>query len=169
MLIMFAVKQLASKQEARAVEKREEVLRELKILINKVNRCAEASMPRELKCQLTESQGRTLGFLYHNRDRDVFQRDVEAEFSITRATASKMLSAMEQSGLITRCGVAGDARLKKIALTDRAMAHMKQLRPGMRQFERQLTRGMTEEEQETLVRLLRMLQRNADSIKTGKE
>ena len=149
------------------------VAHELKIVINKVNRCAEASVPRELRRLVTEGQGRVIGFLYQNRDRDVFQRDVEAEFSIARATASKMLSSMEQSGLITRSGVAGDARLKKLALTEKSIACINKLQPGMRQFESMLTRDMTEEEQETLIRLLRKIQRNVDSAthmyRTGKE
>ena len=155
------------------MEKPEYVAHELKIVINKVNRCAEASMPRELKRMVTEKQGRVLGFLYHNRGRDVFQRDVEAEFSITRATASKMLSSMEQNGLITRSGVAGDARLKKLALTEKSAACIEKIQPGMRQFESMLTRDMTEEEQETLIRLLRKIQKNVDSAiplnQTGKE
>ena len=34
-------------------------------------------------------------FLYNHRGEDVFQKDIEAEFFITRATASKMLTLME--------------------------------------------------------------------------
>ncbi len=134
----------------------------LKITANTANRCAEASIPPELRREVTESQGRVLGYLYLNRDRDIFQKDVEAAFSITRATASKMLTAMERSGLITRSGVAGDARLKKLTLTEKALTHVKRLHAGMRHFEQVLTRGMPQEEQSLLIRLLQKVERNAE-------
>ena len=36
----------------------------LKITANTANRCAEASIPPELRREVTESQGRVLGYLY---------------------------------------------------------------------------------------------------------
>lgn len=55
-------------------------------------------------------------FLYDNREKAIYQKDVEAEFFINRATASKMLSLMEEKNLIRRIASADDARLKKIEL-----------------------------------------------------
>lgn len=145
------------------MQREESVSRELKLVMNKVNRCAEASMPADLRCELTDGRGRVLGWLYRNQDRDIFQRDVEAEFSVGRATASKMLTSMERSGLITRSGVEGDARLKRLALTEKAAAHAERLWRGMREFERTLTCGMTEDEQAEMIRLLRIIGRNMDA------
>ena len=139
------------------------VAHQLKIVMNKVNRYAEASMPLEVKEEVTERQGRVLGYLDRNQDRDIFQKDVESAFCITRSTASKMLSAMEQSGLITRSGVTGDARLKKLALTEKALAHIQLLRSGMQDLEQTLTRGMTEEDKEAFLRLLGMVERNVEA------
>ena len=103
----------------------------------------------------------------------MFQRDVEAEFSITRATASKTLSAMERGGLICRRSVAEDARLKRLELTEKAMEHMHRIHRGMAEFERELVRGMTEEEQRTLLALLEKVERNAEEalgrLRSGKE
>ncbi|MCI2055767.1 MAG: MarR family winged helix-turn-helix transcriptional regulator [Oscillibacter sp.] len=144
------------------MEPTESIARELKILSNKLNRKAEASLSPHLKCEVTEMQGRVVGFLFLNQNRDIFQKDVEAEFSITRATASKMLTAMEHGGLITRCGVAGDARLKKLVLTEKSMHHMAKIRQGMIRFEEELTCGLTQEERATLLTLLRKLERNLE-------
>jgi len=137
--------------------------RELKILNNKLNRRAEAEISSSLKQSVTEMQGRVIGFLYRNRDRSIFQRDVEAEFSITRATASKMLSLMERNGLVTRSGVPGDARLKKLELTEAAIRRFQEIHQGMVRFEQTLTRGFTAEERKTLLELLRKLERNVDA------
>ena len=35
--------------------------------------------------ELTSMQRFTVGFLYHNRDREIYQKDLEAEFAISRA------------------------------------------------------------------------------------
>ena len=137
--------------------------RELKILNNKLNRRAEAEISSSLKQSVTEMQGRVIGFLYRNRDRSIFQRDVEAEFSITRATASKMLSLMERNGLVTRSGVPGDARLKKLELTEAAIRRFQEIHQCMVRFEQTLTRGFTAEERKTLLELLRKLERNVDA------
>ena len=91
-----------------------EVGRAVKILSHEIDRYI-------LSCGVEEAtgvQGRLIGFLYNRtKTGDVFQRDIEESFNIRRSTVTGMLKTMEQNGLITRCGVSGDARLKKIMLT----------------------------------------------------
>ena len=155
------------------MEKQLTVAHQLKIAANKTTRLAEASIPAEVRRDVTPVQSHIVGYLYHNRERALYQRDVEAEFSIGRATASKLLTAMERNGLIRRSAVAGDARLKRLELTDKALAHMEQIRIGLEQLEDRVTRGMTEEEKATLIRLLQKVERNAEDawrlVRTGKE
>ena len=64
----------------------------------------------------------TLGFLKDHSDCEVYQKDIEEAFSISRATASNMLGVMERKGLIKRVAVSHDARLKRLVLTDKAAA-----------------------------------------------
>ncbi len=67
--------------------------------------------------ELTIMHGRILGYLKHNQDRDVFQKDIEETFNITRSSVTGVVKLMEQKGYIRRESVAGDARLKKLCLT----------------------------------------------------
>lgn len=60
-------------------------------------------------------------FLYDNRNGAIYQKDVEAEFSINRATASKMLLLMEEKQLICRKPSEEDGRLKKLELLSRGL------------------------------------------------
>ena len=62
-------------------------------------------------------QGWIIGYLYQNRDKEVFQRDIQEQFSIRRSTVTGILQLMEKNGLITRSSVERDARLKKLELT----------------------------------------------------
>ena len=64
--------------------------------------------------RLTGVQGWVVGYLYEHREADVFQRDLEAVFSVRRSTMTNMLQLMEKNGYITRESVSHDARLKKL-------------------------------------------------------
>lgn len=87
-------------------------------------------------------------FLHDNRNRDIFPRDIEEEFFITRATVSKMLNLMEQKGLIARESVPGDARLKRIVLLPPGEDLCRQAQSIRSQIETRLTCSLTAEEQE---------------------
>ena len=91
---------------------------------------------------------------------DVFQRDLESRFGITRSTASKVVNLMVQKGLIEQQGVPGDKRLKKLCLTERAMEVKLLMDENRRGFEETLRRGFSEGEIETLFSLLDRLQEN---------
>lgn len=56
-------------------------------------------------------------FLLKNDDKIIFQKDLEKEFGMTRATASNVLKLMETKGLINREEVEDDHRLKRLTLT----------------------------------------------------
>ena len=49
---------------------------------------------------LTSVQIWILNFLFRNEGRDVFQKDIEAEFNTRRSTATELLKQMEKNGLI---------------------------------------------------------------------
>ncbi len=66
---------------------------------------------------LTMMQCWIIRFLYEHEEEEVYQRDIEAEFSIARSTATGILKLMEKKGYIRRVSVERDARLKKLELT----------------------------------------------------
>lgn len=110
--------------------------------------------------KLTGMQRWILGFLEAHADREICQRDIEAAFSISRATASNMLKTMEGRGLIARVPVAHDARLKKVVLTEKAGKIKRQAKQDMQEMEEQLTRGISEEELAVLHRCLDRMLKN---------
>ena len=65
--------------------------------------------------------------LYRHREEQVFQRDIEREFSITRSTVTNILQLMERKGYIERRSVPQDARLKKLVLTEEENAELMRL------------------------------------------
>lgn len=85
---------------------------------NKIRQSFYASF---LDNEITDTQALILHFLALTTPRrDVFQRDIEAEFSIRRSSVTSVLSGLEKKGYIRRESVLEDARLKKLVLTDKA-------------------------------------------------
>ena len=95
---------------------KETILYSLKMIDNLVRKLMDRHITAD-KQGLTIMHTWIVGFLYNNPDRAVYQRDIEREFRINRATVSGMISLMEQKGLIRRLSVSHDARLKKLELT----------------------------------------------------
>lgn len=90
--------------------------------------------------------GWAIAYFYDNSDKDIFQKDFEAEFSIRRSTASNILKTMEQNGFIQRTSVESDARLKKIVLTDKAIQLHKAVLDNINKREQRLRVGLTDDE-----------------------
>lgn len=118
---------------------------EIRTLNNYVKRYFEQNKPEEFK-QSTGVHGWAIRYFYDNLDKDIFQRDFEARFSIRRSTATNMLKLMEKNGLITRESVTYDARLKKIVLTKKAIDIHKKAIKNIEKIENTLKKGITEEE-----------------------
>ncbi len=114
---------------------------------------------------LTGLQARILGFVKFNSEngRDVFQKDIEAEFKIRRSSVSSVLDNMEKNGFITRQSVENDARLKRIVLTEKAWQISKQHYQTILRFENSLLENMTADEITTLKTLLGKVVENIDN------
>lgn len=119
---------------------------EIKTLSNLIRRYVENSDTKKYVDKLTGTHSWIIGYLYDNREKDIFQRDLENEFSIRRSTATGILQLMEKNELIIRSPVDYDARLKKLTLTPRAIEIHKIVAEDIKRIEAQLSKGLTEEE-----------------------
>lgn len=100
----------------------------------------------EFGFQLTHSQCGIVSFLYAHQDEDVFQKDLEAYFQISGATASNTLKGMEKQGAIERIPMPEDARKKKLVLTDRGRKFHEAAVDNLEALDKSLTRGMDSDE-----------------------
>lgn len=71
-----------------------------------------------------------------------------------------VLQLMEKNGLITRDTVAYDARLKKLTLTQKAINIHNHIENSHLQLEERMVKGVTKEEQEEFLRIIRKFQAN---------
>ena len=94
----------------------------------------------------TRMQCATLHYLRRHKDEDVFQKDLEAAFSISGATVTNILKVMEKDGLIVRVPVEKDARLKKLQMTEKGVQYDEVARTNVTRLEEGMEKGFTEEE-----------------------
>lgn len=134
---------------------------EIKTLSNLIRRYVENSDTKKYVDKLTGTHSWIIGYLYDNREKDIFQRDLETEFSIRRSTATGILQLMEKNNLIIRSPVDYDARLKKLTLTPRAIEIHKIVAEDIKRIEAQLSKGLTEEE---IMAFLRVVSKIKDNI-----
>ena len=133
---------------------------ELRSLNNLIMRKVENSPCKKEIDSITGTNGWIIGFLAKNADKEIYQKDLEEQFSITRSTASKVLILMEKKGLIERRGVPHDARLKRLALTEKAWKISELMINDAARIENTLTKGFTEEELEYLYSCIQRMKSN---------
>ena len=109
-------------------------------------------------------QGMLIGFLMKNADKEIFQKDIEAEFDIARSTVTATLDSMERKGYITREAVERDARLKKITLTQKAVESHNRIVADLEQLERAMFKNISAEEADTLFAIMDKIKENLSNL-----
>lgn len=135
-----------SVQAGRKRVKNEDIGLYIKKLDNRIERYIHSLYDRKKTGECSLMNMRVADFLFHQGDEEVFQKDIEAEFSVNRATASKMLALMEEKDLISRTSSGTDARLKRVELRPKGV-ELHNLYSGIRtEMEEKLIGKLTEEE-----------------------
>ena len=128
-------------------------------LDNRIRRYVQRSVTQYEMEAVSGTNGRIVRFLSEHADCDVYQKDLESEFGITRSTASRVLRLMEQKGLVERQSVPHDARLKKLLLTERSRKLVQQMCQTGTTVDTRLLSGFSPQEVQTLYGFLdRMFQ-----------
>lgn len=102
---------------------------------------------------LTGFQGIVLDYLLC-REGPTLQRDIEQEFDIRRSTVSKMLALLEKDGFIYRESVAGDARQRRVAVTEKGRAVHSAVGVEVNRYEQRVLDSLSPAERELLFTLL---------------
>jgi DNA-binding MarR family transcriptional regulator len=118
--------------------------------------------------KVTGTKAWIIGFLAQKKDCDIYQRDFEKTFGISRSAACKLIDRMEEGGLIHRENVPGDARLKRLVLTEQAVRMNEQIEQELSAFNELLVKGFSEEELGQLRGYLERMERNVTGERAEK-
>ena len=97
---------------------------------------------------LTGVQHEILCFIDRNEhERDVFQKDIEKCLKLTNPTVTGIVKRLEEKEMIVRCPSSKDARYKCLHVTEKGRDVIcKSFKFGANHIEKNLVKGMTEEE-----------------------
>lgn len=137
---------------------------EIRVLNNMITRFFELMPSHSEVEKLTGTNGWIIRFLVRNRHRDVFQKDLEQEFGITRSTASRVIDLMVQKGLVVRESVEHDARLKKLVLSEKALELSEKMKELGEAVDNALISSISEKELEDFYRVLQKLQNSMEQL-----
>ena len=114
--------------------------------------------------ELTNVIGWTIGFISKRNSEGIetYQKDVEAEFKISRSTATGLLQNMEKLGYLYREVSEIDSRLKRIVLTEKSIELNKKVLNTFDQIETQLLTGFSDAEKNQLLEYLLRLENNLE-------
>ena len=112
---------------------------------------------------VTAVQCSLIGFLFEsNKKGNVYAKDIESKFNMRRATVAEILSLMEKNGLIERKSMSEDARLKAISLTNKSLEIKNNIEKAIKRVEKDLKKGLTEEEIQTFFKILEKMSENLE-------
>lgn len=112
---------------------------------------------------VTAVQCSMIGFIFEsNKKGSVYAKDIESKFNMRRATVAEILSLMEKNGLIERKAKSEDARLKEITLTNKSLEIKSNIERAMRKVEKDLKKGLTEEELQQFFTTLEKMSKNLE-------
>lgn len=133
---------------------------EIKMLDNMLNRKICENVKKEGISNISHVQADILGYLYRNKNRIIYQNEVEKEIGARRSTISGILRTMEKNGLIIKKDSLDDARKKEISLTDKSIKKHDELEKKVVIFEKELLKGISCEEKEIFFKVIDKLKDN---------
>ena len=141
----------------------------LKDLNQAVHRAVERVATREVDGSITPMQLWIIKFLSSQKAENVYQKDVEKEFRVKRATVSGLLQRMEKANLLVRVVAEADARRKLLKLTPRALALHNRIENTLLQLEKELEKGINPVERDVFMKVVAQIQENAKNYALEKK
>ena len=136
--------------------------KEIRAVHNLFRRRVNESQDMQAINKMTGTNGWIIGYIARNPHKEIFQRDLEKEMTITRSTASKVVTLMKKKGLIIRESVDYDARLKKLVLTDKALALHVAITSYINRTEDRIIKGFSQDEIELLQSFMHRMKTNLE-------
>lgn len=132
-----------------------------------VKKVLEAKLQAAGYDEVTLMHGWILKYLYDNRDKEVFQRDIEKQFSIGRSTVTTIIQLMEKRELIRRESVEQDARLKKVLLTEKGYKHHDLVEESIYGIHKQIMTDISDEEKRVFLDIVKRMDENLRELNKG--
>ncbi|MEE1076912.1 MAG: MarR family winged helix-turn-helix transcriptional regulator [Acutalibacteraceae bacterium] len=112
----------------------------------------------------TIMHGWILGYLCEHKDENVYQRDIEREFCITRSAVTSVVKNMEKYGYIKRLEVEHDARLKQIVITELGEDMHQKLLESVKSLDKEIAKDISDEEYAVFLNVCHKVRNNLKDL-----
>ncbi len=138
---------------------------EIRRLDHTISKAIEARVKEEGIDEITLMNGWIMRYLYENRKKDIFQKDIEKFFSIGRSTVTNIIQILEKKGYVRRESVEYDARLKKVILTEQGIESHEKIEAIIGCTNQRMIQGIKEEELKVFLRVANQIRENVEKEK----
>ena len=116
----------------------------------KIGKC---SRPKPLQIAI-------LAFLIENKNKVIYQKDLENEFKISKAAISDVLNTMENNNMIKKVQEENDARKKRILLTDESYENYKNMESEKQKALDSILKDISKEDLDKFIEVAEKLKKN---------
>lgn len=141
-------------------ESRRRIGLEIRRLDHMLSRNLAANVKASGLDEMTLMHGWIIRYLYENRDEEIFQKDIEKNFSVGRSTVTNIIRLMEKRGYLCREAVEKDARLKKVLLTEKGIQDYESVEALIDRMNERIMAGISDEELRVFDRVVAQLKEN---------
>ena len=134
-----------------------EIEKEIRTVIN------EGHTPFSHHINFTQIQ--IIHYLLENKSTETCQKDFEAFLGLNKASISGSLDALEEKGLIKRTQSTEDGRKNIITLSQSYLDQQNSIQESLRELDRQLLEGISEEEIDSFFLTLDKIHDNLKNVK----
>ena len=111
----------------------------------------------------TITQARIMEFILKNKNNNIYQKDLEKELNLRRATVSEVLTTMEKKKIIKRVQNPNDARSKQIILQEKNLEKQQEIKNKLIDLENILIKDISHEELLTFSLVLQKMKKNIEN------
>lgn len=119
---------------------------------------------KNLKQNPSPTQMRIVRYMMKHKNEEIYQKDLENYLNISRSTISDVLNTMEKNNLIKRTSDTGDARTKKVYLTDTAILLNKKAKQEIDDLTKKISKNISGKDMKTFQKVIKQMRDNLDTI-----
>jgi len=142
------------------MEHKEAIGWEIKRMSNTISSFIGAELSKAGFDEIIVTHGWILGFLSHQQDKVIYQKDIETRFGMPRSTVANVMKQFEQMGYITRQSDEKDTRLKRILVTQKGLDVHNETMKRIEKTNEKIVKGVSEEEKQVLKNIFAKLDAN---------
>lgn len=113
----------------------------------------ENLLPTPTQCQIIE-------YILNNKNKDIYQKDLEKVLNLRRATVSGVLHTMEKNGLIKRVTDESDTRTKKIILNEQIPKRFNEYSKKIKKIENNIIKDISDKDLEVFLKVISQMKEN---------